>query len=58
MLATAPEKALRNPKDIRENIAQTKRARKIKGVTIRQLRQLWEDQITPAEKASCLQSPK
>ena len=29
MLAQAPEKALQNLKDIRENIAQTKRARKI-----------------------------
>jgi hypothetical protein len=52
LLQREPEKADGNIAAIRDHIAHKERARKIKGITLRELRSSWDRQLTDAEKTS------
>lgn len=51
LLEAEPDKRNRNVKDIRENIAHNKRARKIKDIGRGRLTSLWNGQLSPDERA-------
>jgi len=51
LLEAEPEKRNGNVKDIRENIAHNKRARKIKDIGRSRLASLWNGQLAPEERA-------
>ena len=52
LLEREPEKATGNVAAIRDHIAHKERARKIKGVTLGELRSSWDRELTDAEKTS------
>ncbi|HTS17181.1 MAG TPA: MobF family relaxase [Verrucomicrobiae bacterium] len=52
LLEREPEKATGNIAAIRDRIAHKERARKIKGITLGELRSSWDRQLTDAEKTS------
>ncbi|MGD1019858.1 MAG: MobF family relaxase [Verrucomicrobiia bacterium] len=52
LLEREPEKATGNVAAIRDRIAHKERARKIKGITLGELRSSWDRQLTDAEKTS------
>ena len=52
LLEREPEKATGNIAVIRDHIAHKERARKIKGITLPELRASWDRQLTDAEKTS------
>jgi conjugative relaxase-like TrwC/TraI family protein len=52
LLAREPEKANGNIAAIRENIAHKERPQKVRDMSLEQLQQLWDGQITASEKTS------
>jgi conjugative relaxase-like TrwC/TraI family protein len=52
MLEAEPEKRSRNLKEIRENLAHNRRARKIKNIGRSRLTALWNAQVSSAERAN------
>ena len=52
LLEREPEKAGRNIKAIRDNIAHKERARKIKDVGIVRLQSMWNEQLSSDERES------
>ncbi|HTS18547.1 MAG TPA: MobF family relaxase [Verrucomicrobiae bacterium] len=52
LLEREPEKATGNVAVIRDHVAHKERARKIKGITLPELRASWDGQLTAEEKAS------
>lgn len=58
LLEAAPEKRSGNVKDIRENIAHDRRARKMKNISRQRLESMWNGQISAQEKAQLSTLPR